>query len=67
MLSIFLIINIFQIIILTQQYLIFLLQMIAEQPLVGPDFLNSEKIDVKELKRRTFEEIMWFKNQQNLN
>lgn len=44
-----------------------LLQMIAEQPLVGPAFLNSEKIDVKELKRRTFEEIMWFKNQQNLN
>ena len=41
--------------------------MIAEQPLVGPNFMNSDKIDVHELKRRTFDEVMWFKNQQKPN
>jgi hypothetical protein len=41
--------------------------MTAEQPLVGPDFLNSDKINVDELKQRTIEEVMWFKkNQHNI-
>jgi len=39
----------------------------AEQPLVGPEFLDANEINVKELKRRIFEEVMLFKNQQHLN
>jgi hypothetical protein len=32
----------------------------AEQPLVGPSFLESKRISLEELKRRTFEEVMWY-------
>jgi len=30
----------------------------VDQPLIGPQFLNSNKISLEELKRRTFEEVM---------
>lgn len=33
----------------------------SNRPLIGPDFLNSDKIDVEEVKRKTLEELLWFK------
>lgn len=33
----------------------------AEQPLVSPEFLEANKIDLKTLKRETYEEVLWYK------
>jgi len=35
----------------------------CEGPLVGPDFLNSNEISIAEIKKRTLEELLWFKEQ----
>eukprot|EP00978_Attheya_sp_CCMP212_P023224 scaffold70598_cov60-Attheya_sp.AAC.1 len=34
----------------------------ADQPLVGPAFLDSHKIDMQTLKQKSYEEAMWYKN-----
>ncbi len=38
----------------------------AHGPLVGPDFLNSDKISAEEIKKKIFEEVSWF-NEQDAN
>ena len=38
----------------------------AEKPLIGPDFLDALEIDIKTLKRRTYEEVMWYRDQEKL-
>ena len=35
----------------------------AEKPLVGPEFLNSLNIDLKLLKRETYKEVVWYRDQ----
>jgi serine/threonine protein kinase len=35
----------------------------ADEPLVGPDFLESNHVDLNMLKRRTFEEVLWYRDQ----
>jgi mitogen-activated protein kinase 1/3 len=35
----------------------------AEKPLVGPRFLDAVEIDLQTLKRRTYEEVLWYRNQ----
>ena len=34
----------------------------AERELIGPDFLNAAEIDLKTLKRQTYEEVLWYRN-----
>jgi mitogen-activated protein kinase 1/3 len=36
----------------------------AETPLLGPDFLDAMEIDLDTLKRRTYEEVLWYRNQE---
>ena len=36
----------------------------AAQPLKGPEFLDALEIDLKLLKKKTFEEVLWYRNQQ---
>jgi mitogen-activated protein kinase 1/3 len=42
------------------------METMADTPLICPDFLNSDKIDVEEVKMKTLEELQWFKKH-NLN
>ena len=34
----------------------------AESPLKGPEFLDAAEIDLQTLKRRTYEEVLWYRN-----
>jgi serine/threonine protein kinase len=34
----------------------------AEKALVGPEFLNAMEIDLQTLKRRTYEEVLWYRD-----
>jgi len=34
----------------------------ADKPLVCPDFLNTNNIDVAMLKRQTYNELLWYKD-----
>jgi mitogen-activated protein kinase 1/3 len=38
------------------------LERIADCPLEGPDFLESDTIDLKLLKQRTYEEVLWYRD-----
>ena len=38
------------------------LERTAECPLEGPDFLESDTIDLKMLKQRTYEEVLWYRD-----
>jgi mitogen-activated protein kinase 1/3 len=35
----------------------------ADRPLIGPDFLEASEIDLQTLKRRTYEEVLWYRDQ----
>jgi mitogen-activated protein kinase 1/3 len=35
----------------------------ADKPLIGPDFLEASEIDLQTLKRRTYEEVLWYRDQ----
>jgi mitogen-activated protein kinase 1/3 len=35
----------------------------ADKPLVAPEFLDALEIDLQTLKRKTFEEVLWYRNQ----
>lgn len=35
----------------------------ADGPLEGPAFLETKTVDLKDLKRKTFEEVLWFRDQ----
>lgn len=37
----------------------------AEAPLACPEFLDAHKIDLAVLKRKTFEEVIWFRDHRN--
>jgi serine/threonine protein kinase len=39
------------------------LERASEGPLEGPDFLESENIDLRVLKQRTYEEVLWYRDQ----
>ena len=36
----------------------------AEKPLVGPEFLESNHVDMDELKRKAYEEAMYYRRQE---
>mmetsp|Transcript_8760 Transcript_8760/g.12535 ORF Transcript_8760/g.12535 Transcript_8760/m.12535 type:complete len:110 (-) Transcript_8760:210-539(-) len=36
----------------------------ADQPLIGPDFLEKNRIDMRMLKQRTHEEVLWYRDQE---
>ncbi len=38
------------------------LETTAQEALEAPSFLDAPRIDIKELKRRTYEEVMWYQN-----
>jgi mitogen-activated protein kinase 1/3 len=35
----------------------------AERALIGPEFLDAAEIDLQALKRRTYEEVLWYRDQ----
>lgn len=35
----------------------------AETPLIGPDFLESHHVDLNMLKRQTYDEVLWYRDQ----
>lgn len=39
------------------------MERLAEKPLVGPEFLDAVEIDLQTLKRRTYEEVLWYRDQ----
>lgn len=41
------------------------MEKMAEEALIIPDFLNSDEIDLELLKRRTYEEVLWYRDQQD--
>ncbi|CAJ1953041.1 unnamed protein product [Cylindrotheca closterium] len=41
------------------------LERVAEEALEVPDFLNSADIDLTSLKRKTFEEVIWYRDHQD--
>jgi mitogen-activated protein kinase 1/3 len=41
------------------------MEKVAEKALVMPDFLESLDIDLESLKRRTYEEVIWYRDNQN--
>ena len=38
------------------------LERVAEKPLEVPDFLNSTEMDLNLLKRKTYEEVRWYRD-----
>lgn len=40
------------------------LEQAAPAPLEGPDFLESNKVDLKVLKQRTYDEVLWYRDQE---
>jgi mitogen-activated protein kinase 1/3 len=36
----------------------------ADKPLVAPEFLDALEIDLQTLKRKTFEEVLWYRNEE---
>jgi mitogen-activated protein kinase 1/3 len=36
---------------------------VAEGPLQGPDFLETQRVDLRVLKQKTYEEVLWFRDQ----
>mmetsp|Transcript_3048 Transcript_3048/g.7932 ORF Transcript_3048/g.7932 Transcript_3048/m.7932 type:complete len:587 (-) Transcript_3048:253-2013(-) len=36
----------------------------SDQPLVGPDFLETNHVDMSTLKRRTYEEVQWYRKRE---
>lgn len=38
------------------------LERTADGPLEGPDFLESDNIDIRVLKQRTYEEVLWYRD-----
>lgn len=41
------------------------LERVSEKALEVPDFLNAAEIDLNELKRKTFEEVVWYRDHQD--
>jgi mitogen-activated protein kinase 1/3 len=36
---------------------------VADGPLTGPDFLETQRVDLRVLKQKTLEEVLWFRDQ----
>lgn len=41
------------------------MERLAEEALIIPDFLDSDEIDLELLKRRTYEEVIWYRDHQD--
>ena len=39
----------------------------AERPLVGPKFLETNRVDMDELKRKAYDEVMFYRNRKRLD